>query len=152
MLATPLGMASVAQTVAAGGTRSPTPIVTDPELQADAEPVEVTSKENARVLTGLMQAVVSYGTGSAAALPNVTGRRQDGHRRAGPEAEPANPSQVAPGEEPPDPEQIVDAWFIAFAPAQKPKLAIAVMLIDADGDGGEVAAPIARTILGSALG
>ena len=39
VLATPLGMASVAQTVANGGTRSPTPIVTDPELQADAGPV-----------------------------------------------------------------------------------------------------------------
>ncbi len=46
----------------------------------------------------------------------------------------------------------MDAWFIAFAPARKPKLAIAVMLIDADGDGGEVAAPIAAQILGAALG
>ena len=151
VLATPLGMASVAQTVAAGGTRSPTPIVTDPALQADAEPVEVTSKENARVLTGLMQAVVSYGTGSAAALPNVAVAGKTGTAELGPKPNQPTP-QVAPGEEPPDPEQIVDAWFIAFAPAQKPKLAIAVMLIDADGDGGEVAAPIARTILGSALG
>ena len=35
VLATPLGMASVAQTVANGGTRSPTPIVSEPALQAD---------------------------------------------------------------------------------------------------------------------
>ena len=47
--------------------------------------------------------------------------------------------------------QLVDGWFIAFAPARKPKLAVAVMLIDASGDGGTTAAPIARTILGSAL-
>jgi cell division protein FtsI/penicillin-binding protein 2 len=148
VLATPLGMASVAQTVAAGGTRSPTPIVTEPELQADFEPVQVTSKENARVLNGLMQAVVDYGTGSSAALSGVQVAGKTGTAELGPK----------PGQPPPEPgsqdeqEQIVDAWFIAFAPARKPKLAVAVMLIDAAGDGGEVAAPIARQILGSALG
>jgi len=151
ILATPLGMASVAQTVAGGGVRHPTPIVTEPPLRADAQPVQVTSKENARVLTGLMRAVVTYGTGTAAGLSGVEVAGKTGTAELGPK--PNQPQvQVAPGEEPPDPEQIVDAWFIAFAPAQKPKLAIAVMLIDADGDGGEVAAPIAAQILGSALG
>jgi penicillin-binding protein A len=152
VLATPLGMASVAQTVAAGGKRSPTPIVTEPELQADAEPVDVTSRENARVLNGLMQAVVDYGTGTSADLGSVQVAGKTGTAELGPKPNQPPPEPVAPGEEPPDPEQIVDAWFIAFAPAQKPKLAIAVMLIDADGDGGEVAAPIAAQILGSALG
>ncbi|MFL5906473.1 MAG: penicillin-binding transpeptidase domain-containing protein, partial [Solirubrobacterales bacterium] len=38
VLATPLGMASVAQAVANDGVRSPTPIVKDPELQSDAKP------------------------------------------------------------------------------------------------------------------
>lgn len=152
VLATPLGMASVAQTVAAGGKRSPTPIVADPNLQADAEVVEVTSRENARVLNGLMQAVVDYGTGTSADLGNVQVAGKTGTAELGPKPNQPAPQPVAPGEEPPDPEQIVDAWFIAFAPAQKPKLAVAVMLIDADGDGGEVAAPIAAQILGSALG
>ena len=152
VLATPLGMASVAQTVAAGGVRSPTPIVTEPDLQADAGPVEVTSKENARILTGLMRAVVSYGTGTSAALPNVTVAGKTGTAELGPKPNQPAPQPVAPGQEAPDPEQIVDAWFIAFAPARNPKLALAVMLIDADGDGGEVAAPIARSILSSALG
>ena len=64
VLATPLGMASVAQTVANGGVRSPTSIVKDPALKSDAKPVQVTSKENAKVLTGLMR-----------------GRRHLGHRR-----------------------------------------------------------------------
>ena len=152
VLATPLGMASVAQSVAAGGKRSPTPIVADPALQADAQVVEVTSRENARVLNGLMQAVVDYGTGSSADLGNVQVAGKTGTAELGPKPNQPPPEPVPPGEEPPDPEQIVDAWFIAFAPAQKPKLAIAVMLIDADGDGGEVAAPIAAQILGSALG
>jgi penicillin-binding protein A len=148
VLATPLGMASVAQTVANGGTRSPTPIVTDPALQAEAGPVQVTSKENARVLTGLMRAVVTQGTGSAAALPGVQVAGKTGTAEIGPK-----PGQTAPppGSED-EQELIVDAWFIAFAPARKPQLAIAVTVLDAPGDGGTVAAPIARQILGSALG
>jgi Penicillin binding protein transpeptidase domain/Penicillin-binding Protein dimerisation domain/NTF2-like N-terminal transpeptidase domain len=149
VLATPLGMASVAQTIANGGTRSPTPIVTDPKLQADAGPVEVTSTENARVLTSLMRGVVSNGTGTAAALPKTQVAGKTGTAELGPKPNQPPARAVGPGEEPPEPEQIIDAWFIAFAPAQKPKLAIAVMLIDADGDGGEVAAPIAQDILGS---
>jgi cell division protein FtsI/penicillin-binding protein 2 len=151
VLATPLGMASVAQTVAAKGTRAPTPIVTEPDLQSDAEPVEVTSPETARVMTGLMRAVVSYGTGSPGALPTVTVAGKTGTAELGPKPNQPPPKINKETGEPEDPEQIVDAWFLAFAPAEKPKLAIAVMLIDADGDGGDVAAPIAREILGSAL-
>ena len=147
VLATPLGMASVAQTVANDGVRMPTPIVKDEGLQSDAEPVEVTSKENAKVLTGLMRAVVTSGTGVAANIPGLEVAGKTGTAELGPK----------PGEPPPPPgsedtaKQIVDGWFIAFAPADKPKLAIAVMLIDADGDGGTTAAPIARSILESAL-
>jgi cell division protein FtsI/penicillin-binding protein 2 len=151
VLATPLGMASVAQTVAAGGKRSPTPLVKDPALQADADPVEVTSPENAKVLTGLMRAVVTQGTGVQAALPKIPVAGKTGTAELGPK----------PGQPPPkiDPatgeasklEQVIDAWFIAFAPANKPKLALAVMLIDASGDGGTTAAPIAQDILASAL-
>ena len=38
------------------------------------------------------------------------------------------------------------AWFIAFAPADKPKIAMAV-LVENGGHGGAVAAPIARKVL-----
>ncbi len=147
VLATPLGMASVAQTVANDGVRDPTPIVKDPALQSAVKPVQVTSKANARVLTGLMRAVVTQGTGVAANLPGIDVAGKTGTAELGPK----------PGQPPPPPgqedtaKQIIDGWFIAFAPAQKPKLAIAVMLIDASGDGGTTAAPIAREILGSAL-
>ena len=150
VLATPLGMASVAQTVAAGGTRSPTPIVVDPALRADAEPVEVTSAEIARVLTGLMRAVVTSGTGVAAAIPRIQVAGKTGTAELGPRPNQA-PSQIDPESGEPELEQIIDAWFIAFAPANKPKLAIAVMLIDAPGDGGQTAAPIAQDILSAAL-
>ena len=150
VLATPLGMASVAQAIANGGVRSPTPIVTDPELQSGAEPVQVTSRDNARVMRSLMEAVVDYGTGTAGALPGVQVAGKTGTAELGPKPNQPAP-QVAPGEDPPDPEQIVDAWFIAFAPARKPKLAVAVMVADADGDGGEIAAPIAQDILAAGL-
>jgi penicillin-binding protein A len=147
VLATPLGMASVAQAVANDGVREPTSIVKDPNLKSSAKPVQVTSKDTARVLTGLMRAVVTEGTGVAANLPGVDVAGKTGTAELGPK----------PGEPPPPPgqedtaKQLVDGWFIAFAPAQHPKLAVAVMLIDASGDGGTTAAPIARTILGSAL-
>jgi penicillin-binding protein A len=147
VLATPLGMASIAQTVANEGVRSPTPIVKDPALKSDAKPVEVTSKENARVLTGLMRAVVTSGTGVAADIPGLQVAGKTGTAELGPRpgAPPAPPGQE-------DTENmIVDGWFIAFAPARKPKLAIAVMLIDSNGDGGSTAAPIASEILATAL-
>ncbi|MDP9189357.1 MAG: penicillin-binding transpeptidase domain-containing protein, partial [Actinomycetota bacterium] len=151
VLATPLGMASVAQTIANGGVRAPTPLVSDPELQSTAQPVKVTSKENARVVGSLMEAVVDYGTGSAGALPGIQVAGKTGTAELGPKPNQPPAEPTPPGVEPPEPEQIVDAWFIAFAPARKPKLVVAVMLIDADGDGGEVAAPIAREILAAGL-
>jgi peptidoglycan glycosyltransferase len=43
-----------------------------------------------------------------------------------------------------------DAWFIAFAPAEKPTVAIAV-LVEGGGIGGRVAAPTAKPVLEAAL-
>jgi cell division protein FtsI/penicillin-binding protein 2 len=147
VLATPLGMASVAQTVANDGVRSPTSIVKDPALKSDAKPITVTSKENAKVLTGLMRAVVTSGTGVAANIPGLDVAGKTGTAELGPK--PGQPP-AAPGQEN-TVEQIVDGWFICFAPMQHPKLAVGVMLIDANGDGGSTAAPIARNILTAAL-
>jgi penicillin-binding protein 2 len=65
------------------------------------------------------------------------------------------PKALEPGAEPPSngaPEQRLDAWFTAFAPANDPKLAAAAMVVDASGDGGEVAAPIVRQVLAAGLG
>jgi cell division protein FtsI/penicillin-binding protein 2 len=44
----------------------------------------------------------------------------------------------------------IDSWFVGFAPAEKPQVAIAVV-IEAGGYGGKTAAPIAATLLQKAL-
>ena len=148
VLATPLQMASVAQTIAAGGKRSPTSIVKTPELRPGADPVEVTSADTAKTMRALMVEVVRSGTGVAAQLPNAQVAGKTGTAELGPAA--LVPSEeLAPSEEP---EQEKDAWFLAFAPAEDPKLAVAVMIVNSSGDGGEVAAPIAQQILASNLG
>jgi peptidoglycan glycosyltransferase len=139
-------MASVAQTVANNGVRSPTSIVKDPGLKSNAKPVEVTSKENAKVLTGLMRAVVTSGTGVAADVSGLQVAGKTGTAELGPKpgAPPAAPGEASEN-------QLIDGWFICFAPSRHPKLAVAVMLIDASGDGGTTAAPIAANILTAGL-
>jgi peptidoglycan glycosyltransferase len=148
VLATPLQMASVAQTIANGGTRSPTRIVSDRKLRPAAQPERVTSEQVATTLRNLMIQVVASGTGSAAALPGVQVAGKTGTAELGPKT-------LDPGPEPLSneaPEQRLDAWFTAFAPANDPKLAAAAMVVDASGDGGEVAAPIVRQVLAAGLG
>jgi penicillin-binding protein A len=145
VLATPLEMASIAQTVARHGVRVPTPIVAKRRLQSDAGPVRVMSRKIAAQLRDLMIGVVTGGTGTAAALPGVQVAGKTGTAELGPK--PGAPSPP-PGEQP---EQSVDAWFTSFAPAKKPRLAVAVLLVDADADGGTVAAPVAHDILATGL-
>ena len=145
VLATPLEMASIAQTVARHGVRVPTPIVAKRRLQSDARPVRVMSPKIAGQLRDLMIGVVTGGTGTAAALPGVQVAGKTGTAELGPK--PGAPSPP-PGEQP---EQAVDAWFTSFAPATKPRLAVAVLLVDANADGGTVAAPVAHDILATGL-
>jgi cell division protein FtsI/penicillin-binding protein 2 len=147
VLATPLEMASVAQTIANGGKRSPTSIVTDRNLDSDAKAVRVTSEKTATTIRGLMIRVVTEGTGTAAALPTFQVAGKTGTAELGPkELDPG--VQLEPGEDPP---QEVDAWFTSFAPASDPKVVVAVMVVNADGSGGEIAAPIAHSVLSAAL-
>jgi penicillin-binding protein A len=138
VLASPLQMASVAQTIAAQGERSPTPIVTEPSLGPDAGTMKVTDPGIAATVRDLMVANVQSGTGEAAAIPEAQVAGKTGTAELGPD--PENPEAL---EE--------NAWFTAFAPAEKPKLALAVMIVDASGSGGEVAAPIAAQIFSGAL-
>lgn len=144
VLATPLQMASVGQTIAADGVRAPTSIVKDPELAHDFEPFTVTSPEVARQVRDMMIEGVRSGTGQAAALPNTTVAGKSGTAELGP----APDQDLAPDEEP---ELEVDAWYIAFAPAKRPRLVVAVMIVQAEGDGGVIAAPIAREVLAAGL-
>ncbi len=148
VLATPLQMASVAQTIANDGVRMPTPIARGDDLAPDAEPVEVTSPETAATLREMMIEVVNSGTGVAAALPGIDVAGKTGTAELGPKAlEPGQ--ELAEGEDPP---LETDAWFTAFAPAAKPKIAVAVMIVNSEGDGGTVAAPIVRQIMAAYFG
>jgi cell division protein FtsI/penicillin-binding protein 2 len=143
VLATPLQMATVAQTVGNNGVRMPTSIVNNKKLRPTAQPVRVMSKKVAGELTELMTGVVVEGTGTAAAIPQAQVAGKTGTAELGPK----------PGEEDKEnPEQIKDAWFAAFAPAEKARLAVGVMLIEAEAAGGEVAAPIAAEVLSAGLG
>lgn len=147
VLATPLEMASVAQTIANGGVHSPTALVKDRALQPAATPVRVTSAETAATLRSLMIRVVTSGTGTAAALPGVQVAGKTGTAELGPKA--LEPGQSESGA---SVEQNVDAWFTGFAPASQPKLVAAAMIVNASGDGGTIAAPIVREVLGAGLG
>jgi penicillin-binding protein A len=142
VLATPLQMASVAQTIGNGGVRLPTSIVANRKLRPEAEPVRVMSGKIAGELTELMVGVVTEGTGYAAAIPEAQVAGKTGTAELG-------PKPGTEGEE--EPEQIKDAWFAAFAPAEKAKLAVGVLLIEAEAAGGEVAAPVAAAVLSAGL-
>jgi penicillin-binding protein A len=142
VLATPLQMATVAQTIANGGVREPTSIVSNKKLRPEAKPVRVMSKQIAGELTELMIGVVTGGTGAAGAIPEAQVAGKTGTAELGPR----------PGEESSEhPQQRKDAWFTAFAPAEKAKLAIGVLLIEAEAAGGEVAAPAAAQVLSAGL-
>jgi cell division protein FtsI/penicillin-binding protein 2 len=142
VLATPLEMASVSQTIANGGVRLPTSVVANEKLRPTAGPVRVMSKQTADELTELMIGVVTEGTGTAAAIPEAQVAGKTGTAELG-------PKPGSEGEE--EPEQIKDAWFTAFAPAEKAKLAVGILLVEAEAAGGEVAAPIASEVLSAGL-
>jgi cell division protein FtsI/penicillin-binding protein 2 len=130
-LATPLGMASVGATIAAGGRRARPRIATiDPVVRRRA-----ISAATARQVRAMMIDVVRGGTGTAAAIPGVQVAGKTGTAELRPNSK--------------DPKD-ADAWFVAFAPARDPKVAVAVMLVGA-GFGGTTAAPIARRVLLAAL-
>jgi cell division protein FtsI/penicillin-binding protein 2 len=134
-LATPLAMASVGATIAERGVRAKPRIVrSDPVIRHRAVRAKV-----ARQVRSMMIGVVQGGTGTAARIPGVEVAGKTGTAELRP---------TAGG--PPDPKN-TDAWFVAFAPASKPRVAVGVMLVGA-GAGGAAAAPIARRVLQAALG
>ncbi|HYN52850.1 MAG TPA: penicillin-binding transpeptidase domain-containing protein [Thermoleophilaceae bacterium] len=139
-LATPLILASVAQTIAARGVRR-VPTLT---LGERTRTVRVTTPEVARTVGSMMVEVVEYGTGTAAALPGVEVAGKTGT------AELEDTRDPETGETAPSDPSNTDAWFTAYAPAKKPQIVVAVMLVRA-GAGGATAAPAARLVLEAAL-
>jgi peptidoglycan glycosyltransferase len=133
-LATPLVMAGVGATIANHGVRA------RPRLLRSAKVVRrrVVKRRVAALVRDMMVDVVRGGTGTAAALPGVEVAGKTGTAELVPTANgPSDPSNT-------------DAWFVAFAPAQRPRYAVGVMLVGA-GAGGAAAAPIARRVLQAAL-
>lgn len=141
--ATALQMALVAAAIANDG-RLPAPTLSLGDRPAFTR---ATTPRVARQVASMMRAVVEDGTGTAA--------RIDGVAVAGKTGTAELRSTVAPedGELPahltddiPD----TDAWFVAFAPARRPRAAVGVLFAEA-GAGGAIAAPAAREVLVTAL-
>lgn len=85
----------------------------------------------------MMRIVVAQGTGSAAQISGVSVGGKTGTAQSDPKRKPF-------------------AWFTSFAPVDDPKVAVAVIVEDADIPrediaGGRVAAPIARATMQAAL-
>ena len=133
---TPLQMAMVAATIANDGAVMRPQLVervkgpgggTLMRLRPD-ELDRAVSRRTAEEVTRMMEAVVQGGTGTAAQLPGVSVAGKTGTAETG----------VAGRN---------NAWFIAFAPSDRPRVAIAVVVENTNSTGGEVAAPIARRVL-----
>jgi peptidoglycan glycosyltransferase len=138
LLATPLQMAQVAAAVANGGKLMKPQIwkrVVDPDGRVTdtmdpsvySEPI---SEETAAELTTAMEGVVSEGTGTNAAIPGVAVAGKTGTAET--------PGNLACG----GGENETQAWFIGFAPADDPKIAIAASVECTEQFGNDVAAPI----------
>jgi penicillin-binding protein A len=142
LLATPLQMAMVAAAVANGGKLMKPQIwnrVVDPDGRVTdrLDPSEYSqpiSAATAAELTTAMEGVVSGGTGTNAAISGV--------QVAGKTGTAETPGNAACG----GGEAENQAWFIGFAPAENPKIAIAASVECTEQFGNDVAAPIFRDV------
>ena len=95
-----------------------------------SEQSEVMKRSTAAQLGAMMANVVEEGTGTAAALEGISVAGKTGTAEKGP----AN-----------------QAWFIGFAPVANPRVAIAVTVEQTQGQGGTIAAPIAKQVMEALL-
>jgi peptidoglycan glycosyltransferase len=96
------------------------------------------SPQNAATLTEMMVSVVEQGTATAAQVPGVTVAGKTGT------------AQTAEGENP-------HAWFVSFAPADDPEIAVAVVILNGgdlgeEATGGQISAPIAAELIDAHVG
>lgn len=135
----PLNMAMMASAIANGG-KIVQPILVKEVQSADGESVEVKetkelstalSPEIADSIKDMMIDVVNEGTGTNARLSSVQVAGKTGTAEEDKEEN--------------------HAWFVGFAPAEEPRVAVAVFLENNGGTGGGAAAPIARKVISRAL-
>ncbi|WP_298332160.1 penicillin-binding protein 2 [Haloactinopolyspora sp.] len=146
--ATPLQIAMVSAAIANDGVLMEPYLVREvrgPDLVSAIEQTEpeersqAVSKETAEQLTEMMVGVVEDGTGSNAQIDGIEVAGKTGTAQTG-------------RDDPPY------AWFTSFAPADEPKVAVAVVIEEApdtargDIGGGALAAPIARAVMEAVLG
>ena len=141
MVVTPLQMALVASTIANHGVE-PRPYLVQKVTAPDGSVVATTapstlghpiSAKTAAELNQMMQLVVQGGTGTAAQIPGVAVAGKTGT------------AELGLG-------NIYDAWFVCFAPATNPQVAVAVVVEkQPNGFGGSISAPIAKAILENLL-
>jgi peptidoglycan glycosyltransferase len=133
---TPLQMAEVVATIANKGVfmrpRLWEKVIDQDGRETNMDPSQVDrvmSEDTASTLTKMMTDVVNEGTGTAAALATdqVAGK--------------TGTAEIDPSR------NINQPWFIGFAPAEDPRIAIAVTIERSSGEGGTVAAPIAQKVL-----
>jgi peptidoglycan glycosyltransferase len=142
LLATPLQIAEVAAAVANGGKLMKPQIwsrVVDPDgrVVKRLDPSQYSqpiSSKTAAELTTAMEGVVSEGTGTNATISGVTVAGKTGTAET-----PYNESCGGGSEE-------NQAWFMGFAPAEDPKIAIAATVECTTLFGNDVAAPIFRDV------
>lgn len=134
---TPLQMAEVAAAVANGG-RLMVPHLTERIVDADGRTVQqisprvqsvVMKPSTAKAVTSMMEAVVNEGTGTPAQISGVQVAGKTGTAE----------TQIGSA--------INNVWFIAFAPAANPRIAISVTLRKVPGQGAAFAAPVARAVM-----
>ncbi|MBI2939751.1 MAG: hypothetical protein HYY04_04870 [Chloroflexi bacterium] len=138
LLATPLQMALVAATVANGGEVPPVHLLREVRLQGEVvarydgpAARRIVRPETAQAISAMMVKGVREGWAKTAAIPGVAVAGKTGTAEVGP--------NVAP-----------HAWFIGFAPAEHPVIAVAVIKENA-GAGSEHAGPVARAVMQAAL-
>ena len=130
--ATPLQMATVAETIAHGGAVHAPWLVRLPAASSDARPARsVIPASVAGDVAEMMKACVSYGTCQPAQSSLATVAGKTGTAELGKNIK-------------------SDAWFIGYAPAQAPRVVVAVLVVHG-GVGGQTAAPIARAVIDAAL-
>jgi peptidoglycan glycosyltransferase len=133
---TPLQMAMVAAAVANDGElmepRLWSKVIDTDGREEELDPERmsrVMSDDTANELTEMMTDVVNEGTGGAAALADDQVAGKTGTAEIDIEND------------------INQAWFIGFAPADDPRIAVAATVERTGGFGGDVAAPIAQSVM-----